>query len=179
MEDSDPFRRLDLSNLHSLCPTLSENWAGFVAEASAVCLEHNGHVNGAEMSLSGDEEGRLELRWKQPEKTAHNSHADLQDAVEHGASGIACGLASMISDQPGLLRSVKGTGFDYWLGEDDDLLFQKKERLEISGILSGSESDIRSRRKRKLEQIERTNRHLPGLVIVVEFSQPVSEVARK
>jgi hypothetical protein len=35
-------------------------------------------------------------------------------------------------------RACKGTGFDYWLGDEDDDLFQWKARLEISGILKGT-----------------------------------------
>jgi hypothetical protein len=34
-------------------------------------------------------------------------------------------------------RSRKGTGFDWWLGTEDNL-FQGKVRLEVSGILRGT-----------------------------------------
>ena len=57
-------------------------------------------------------------------------------------------------------RSVKrkGFGFDFWLNSIDekDILFQRKARLEVSGIRQGSESIIQSRVNMKLKQISQT-----------------------
>jgi len=76
-------------------------------------------------------------------------------------------------------RSRKGTGFDYWMGDESALPFQNKARLEISGIRKGGESDIKTRVKQKLKQTNQSDGKLPAYVIVIEFGRPVAEVRRK
>jgi hypothetical protein len=72
-------------------------------------------------------------------------------------------------------RSVKGLGFDYWLGDkDDDELFAGKARLEVSGILSGSRSQAQARVRQKREQMKPSDRLAPGYVAVVEFGTPIA-----
>ena len=69
--------------------------------------------------------------------------------------------------------SVKGTGFDFWLGTKGETgnLFQRKARLEVSGILNGNPSQVKARVKTKLKQISPTDKlSYPGFVSVVEFS---------
>jgi len=79
-----------------------------------------------------------------------------------------------------ILSSRKSGGFDYWLGERGDPLFQKKARLEVSGILSGKRSDIRARIKQKREQTTASDHlSLPAYIIVVEFSTPTAQVETK
>jgi hypothetical protein len=75
-------------------------------------------------------------------------------------------------------RSRKGTGFDYWLGEEDGLLFQGKIRLEVSGILIGGGSAVSSRIKQKTHQVRREP-NLPAFVAVVEFGTPKARVVAK
>jgi hypothetical protein len=79
-------------------------------------------------------------------------------------------------------RSVKGTGFDYWLGNKDydGLPFQKgTSRLEVSGILTGTKTQIDSRIKQKKDQIAPTDHIARGYVAVVEFGIPVARVEVK
>jgi hypothetical protein len=106
---------------------------------------------------------------------ARRSHNDLQEATERGAYGIAilivCDLTGMVVVE----RSKKGPGFDYWLGdEDDDLLFAGKARLEVSGILSGSRSQVQARVRQKKEQVKPSDHLAPGYVAVVEFGTPTA-----
>jgi len=76
-------------------------------------------------------------------------------------------------------RSPKETGFDYWLGKkDDNFPFQEKARLEVSGILKGSISQINQRLKEKMEQTKQSDDlNLPAYVIIVEFSTPICKIA--
>jgi hypothetical protein len=77
-------------------------------------------------------------------------------------------------------RSKKGPGFDYWLGEnDDDLLFAGKARLEVSGILSGSPTQIETRVRQKKAQVKPSDNLAPGYVAVVEFGNPTAHVEVK
>jgi hypothetical protein len=58
-------------------------------------------------------------------------------------------------------------------------LFQRKARLEVSGIRKGSESIIQSRVKMKLEQISPSDTLSPGYVCVVEFGTPRTRIIEK
>jgi hypothetical protein len=60
-----------------------------------------------------------------------------------------------------------------------DTLFQRKARLEVSGIRKGSESIIQSRVKMKLEQISPSDTLSPGYVCVVEFGTPRTRIIEK
>ena len=70
------------------------------------------------------------------------THNDLQDATEAGACGLAILLVQLFVGYTVVERSVKGTGFDYWLGSENDALFQNKARLEASGILRGDQNGV-------------------------------------
>jgi thiamine pyrophosphate-dependent enzyme len=59
-------------------------------------------------------------------------------------------------EESAALMSRKGTGFDWWLGNEDNL-FQGKARLEISGILRGSRKRINARIKARIEQIRQSD----------------------
>ena len=78
-------------------------------------------------------------------------------------------------------RSRKGTRFDYLLGTKDSPgpYLQKKACLEVSGIRQGTDANIDSRVKEKLNQIRRSDIMLPGYVVVVEFGAPKAKVIEK
>jgi hypothetical protein len=63
--------------------------------------------------------------------------------------------------------------------EENELIFQDKARLEVSGILEGSDSLIRSRVRQKKDQTKVSDGQLPAYVIVVEYSKPVTQVVRR
>jgi len=80
-------------------------------------------------------------------------------------------------------RSIKGRGFDFdfWLGSisNPHQLFQRKARLEVSGIRNGSETALQSRVNIKLKQITPLDPVVPGYVSVVEFGTPRSRIVEK
>jgi len=105
------------------------------------------------------------------------TYNDTQEATEWGATAISFLIIKNCTPFTVIERSYKKTGFDYWLGYINDPLFQKKAKLETSGILKESVTNtVKSRVKMKMEQIRKTNNTIPGYVIVVEFSKPFSEV---
>ena len=76
--------------------------------------------------------------------------------------------------------SRRGTGFDYWLGAASAGTFQRKARLEVSGIRQGNDRVVRTRVWQKLQQTDRSDAvQLPAYVIVVEFGRPLAEVQEK
>ena len=73
----------------------------------------------------------------------------MQEATEWGACGVAILVVNQVTGKVVIERSKKGTGFDYWLGDNDDgdsLPFANSARLEVSGILTGTKAQIASRR---------------------------------
>ncbi len=70
-------------------------------------------------------------------------------------------------------RARKRSGVDYWLGSGKQL-FQKSARLEVSGILRGDATQVRSRVKEKHSQTKQSDQtRLPAIVVVVEFGAPM------
>ena len=69
------------------------------------------------------------------------------------------------------------------VGPDDGeeaLPFQSSARLEVSGILNGTESQFATRVKQKLKQTEVSDRtKLTAYAVVVEFGQPQAEVGER
>ena len=77
-------------------------------------------------------------------------------------------------------RSRKGTGFDYWLGLKDDILFQHAARLEVSGIRQGNGKQVEARVSQKRKQTEQSKGlRIPAYVVVVEFGTPVAVVVKQ
>jgi hypothetical protein len=167
---------LALDELKQGMPALSAAACGYMAEAGAVCLHQNGHPCPVDLCVDGEYDERYELRWPEVTQEALNSHNDPDAAAEFGAYGVAMLLIPRISDYTAIERSRKGTGFDYWLRTKDDVLFQSKARLEVSGIFSGDEKALKARCVVKLKQCAKTNEHLPGYVVVVEFGSPKARV---
>ncbi|PZD73107.1 hypothetical protein C1752_02748 [Acaryochloris thomasi RCC1774] len=110
-------------------------------------------------------------------------NADREVATEYGAYGIAALVMPYLTNLTVIERSVKGKGFgfDFWLGSIDSAGggFQRKARLEVSGIRRGAEAVIQSRVNIKLRQISPSDTAAPGYVSVVEFSTPRVHVVEK
>ena len=107
-----------------------------LAEAAGVCLEEQEHSSPKTMKISGEAKGEAQLKWENTTDQMRRCWNDDEVATEHGAYGIATLLVPQISNLEVVERSKKGTGFDYWLGSgtEDEPLFQKKARLEVSGF---------------------------------------------
>jgi len=96
--------------------------------------------------------------------------------------GIAFMLIRQLTQFTVIERSRKGTGFDYWLGSEDEageLPFQNKVRLEVSGIRKADDSRVRARIKQKIEQTNPSDGEFPAYIIIVEFSRPLSFIVEK
>lgn len=173
-------------SLESLCKGSSGITPAFgtsLAEAASVCLESQQHQAGVELStefgpvqsILGDPKATFALHWVPTTEQIRKCWSAEEVATEIGAYGIAALLVQALTGKSVLERSRKGTGFDYWIGtENDDSLFQTKTRLEVSGIRAGTIATIMGRLHRKLEQTKRSDAGIPALVIIVEFSRPCS-----
>lgn len=169
-------KKLDLRILENGFSTgLSVRNGGFLAEAASVCLYNHSHPSEVHFPVEGNMRENYQLCRLVIDELVINSYADIDEAAQFGAMGIA---VMLMYDQKGwkVKRSWKGTGFDYWVGEqNDDYPFQNFLRLEVSGDFRGSNADLKNRLKRKLNQTTRSDSlNLSACAIIVEFSNPTS-----
>lgn len=172
--------QLDLNHLgRSSIPGVSPRLGAVLAEAAGVRLESQGHAQGAELRVRGDVNRAYRVVWPAITDHSRRSWGDDQEATEYGASGIAILLVELETPYSVIERSIKMTGFDYWLGDASDVTFQRKARMEVSGIRQGDRRLVRARGSEKLNQTKASDAEygdLPAYVIVVEFGVPLAEV---
>ena len=124
------------------------------------------------------------LNWQLASEQAHRIW-QYNRATEWGAEGIAVLLAERETPYTVIEAGIQLTGIDYWLGDESDDTFQRKARLEVSGIRQpgdhiASDNLITQRVNDKLRQTNQSDdTQLPAYVIVVEFGRPVAEVHEK
>lgn len=134
------------------------------------------------MKIDGDFSSEYSVIWESPTSRAKCCYGDEEEATEYGASGVAILLLDMETGLVVIERARKGTRFDYWLGtrEFRGPYFQRKARLEVSGIRQGNDSEFRSRVRQKEEQISGSpDKALPAYIVVVEFGAPRARVMKK
>ena len=167
---------LNLNDLQNSCTLSPVRCAAFV-EAASICLEHLEHQQEIELKVEGDYSNQFLLSWETTNPNTSDSYI-IEEAIEDGAYGIAISVIYRLTPYQVIKQSFRGSGFDYWLGEkDNSVLFQEKARLEVSGILKGTTSQINQRLKEKLVQTKKSdNFSLPAFVIIVEFSNPLVKI---
>ena len=174
-------KAMSLAALAVGMPGLTAASGQTLAEAAAVCLESRKHQTGVRLQRTGMMREDLHVEWQPVDEQNRRCYADMQEATERGACGVAI---LVVREATGLVvveRSKKGTGFDYWLGDKDHdgLPFEGVSRLEVSGILIGTQTQIDARIKQKKEQMKPTDQIAPGFVAVVEFGTPIARVENK
>lgn len=180
MITGDEIRELIFSELEKGMPGIPPECGKCLVQAASVCLEDQEHGSGVQLDVDGDFSEEFRLVWNATTDRMRRFWADLEVATEQGAYGIAALLISHLTGMTIFERSRKGTGIDFWLGSEGDILFQKKARLEVSGIRKGGETEIRTRLKEKKEQNKRSDgTSLPAYVIIVEFGEPCSTVVKR
>ncbi len=172
---------LDLNDLgDGSIPAITPALGNMLAEAGVVCLQSQGHVPGVLLLLRGYSSNSYSLTWSPITVQALRAWNDLEYTTEHGAVAIAVLLAKQTIGYEVIESSLRGTGFDYWLGDVSGGVFQRKARLEVSGIRIGNDSRVRSRVREKLKQTNQSDDlQLPAYVVVVEFGRPLAEVQKK
>ncbi len=154
---------------------ISAVYGSFLAEAASHCLHFNEHPNPLPISVSGHVCVSGSLEWCHVTKSSERTWADLPEATEYGAYGVAIVVALPLTKKGRVERSAKGTGIDYWLGDggDRDGIFQRTARLEVSGILKGDKPKIAARLDEKLAQTKQSEAMgLPAYVAIVDFGGP-------
>ena len=173
---------IDLKEISNGFPGLSQVSGQHLFESCVVCLTRQNHSNtGTTLEIKGDSSINSTLVWDNVfDDQLDRTWKDQFYATEHGAVCIAILLALKLTDYTIVEKSARKNGFDYWLGKKDDILFQKKARLEISGIFNGSEKDINKRYNVKVKQTEQSDAlKIPAYIGIVEFSKPIANFGAK
>lgn len=170
---------IDLNELANGLPAITPAFGKAIAEAGGVCLESQGHSQGKRLEVKGDYTNEYQLLWPEIDEQTTRCWNDPEVATEYGAVAIAVLLARKEIGFSVIERSRKGTGFDYWLGEENVAPFHNKARLEISGIRVGNEKTIRSRVNQKIMQTDKSDGALPAYIVVIAFGQPLAEMRAK
>ncbi|MFH1268437.1 MAG: hypothetical protein ABIK89_22170 [Planctomycetota bacterium] len=177
-----PIGTLDLSRLGETpqMPGLTRPAAQYLADAAAVCFDECGHREPILLTVTGWRSREYHVVCPETTDQKRRTHNDPQEATEVGACAVAISVIHDVAGFAVVERSRKGTGFDYWLGDDDPHPFQKKARLEVSGILHGTENDVEQRVKKKCLQTKRSDyTRLDAFVVVVEFGHPMAKVVKR
>jgi hypothetical protein len=172
---------MDISVLNAGFPGISPEWGASLAQAASVSLEVRGHAPPKVCHVDGSIQGVHTLVWPAVTNQIRRTWGDLDEAVEHGAYGMAALLVAAHTELEVVERSRKGTGFDYWLGpkgENSDL-FQRTARMEVSGIGSGGAGTVSAREKEKMKQTSVSDGALPAYIVIVEFGTPRARVVVK
>jgi len=152
----------------------------FIAQGLAVCLDSHSHLSGVELKVKGDFSEAFNVYWDKPDDLVKLGWANLKVATEHGAYAIAVLLIRKLTRFTVIETACNGTGIDYWLGHRSNLPFQRKSRLEVSGIYRESPTNtVKGRVRQKLDQAEQSDGLLPAYIVVVEFSKPESLVTKR
>lgn len=169
--------RLDINEISQGLPGLSTVSGKHLYEGCVVCLTRHRHKNSDTVfNVYGDNEINYSLIWDNIfDDQLDRTWADQFYATEQGAVCLAILLALNLTDYTIIEKSARRNGFDYWLGQKGDVLFQKKARLEISGIFDGKEKDVRKRYQIKVRQTNISDSlNLPACIGIVEFSNPMA-----
>lgn len=169
---------LDLSELAEGVPALSQSHLVCLAEAACVELGKHKHANPVQMQVRGGNHKIYKLYGFPITDAMRRTYADPGECTEFGACGIAILVLLKETHYTIVERSYVRTGYDYRIGQQGDFLFQQTARLEISGIHAGTAQEVSRRTRKKIKQTSVSdNTQMPAVIIVVEFSVPMIEVA--
>ncbi|SRR5258707_9330914 len=169
--------QINLEEITKGFPGLTPAQGSTILEACIVTLYRMGHKPGTKLHIRGERTGEIILSWKKKVTSQiQRAWKDQEEATEMAAIGISILLALAFTDYTVVERSIKTTGFDYWLGVQEagsSDIFKKMARLEISGIFNGDDGVLDRRVKLKIDQTKQSDAtRLPAFVFVIEFSKP-------
>lgn len=174
---------IELREIEKGLPGITEITGKHLYEACAISLYRHSH-NPIETDLTlfqNNDEIKVKLNWEDIfTEQLDRSWKDQYYATEHAAICISILLALKLTDYTVIERSARFNGFDYWLGEKGDLLFQKKARLEISGIFQDNVKTLNARYNVKVKQTKASDGLvIPAYIGIVELSSPMAKFGKR
>lgn len=165
---------LFLDNIKSGHSGITATEGAVLVENAVVAMHKAQHKSPLSMTLSGMNTQPCNIEWNtNVSEQMLRTHADEEVNTERAAVCMSVLLTKELTGLTILQRSCKGTGFDYWLSDNDTSYFPKAI-LEVSGIASETQGNTLSRRiEVKKQQIEKSkDLGLPGYISIIEFSTP-------
>lgn len=178
----NPPKMIDLESLADGNPVITANAVGFYVENCMVCFENQKHKSGVQLKLILDNiEEKATFNWSRSiTQQILNAYRDLRRATDHASCAIALLLLREFTQYQAIEQANIGTTIDYYLSpkstENDKLIFNSSAYLEVSGILQENPGNTIDQRIRSKRNRLKTNRDLPVIIIVLEFSQPWSKM---
>lgn len=173
---------LDLVSIKNGLPGMHKDSCTHYYSACMTTLHRSGHQDGVSLQLDGDRKENLSLHWEDYyDESIDRTWKEINYCTDHAAVCVSCMLAINETDYTIIERSCKGDGFDYWLGNKDDILLSRVARLEISGILKENTTNtVEKRLKIKIKQTEQSDDScLPAYISIVEFGEPKAIFKKK
>ena len=169
--------KLNLSDIKQGLPGVSSVEGANLYENCIVELHRHGHLSPTILKVSADNDINLSIIWEDVfNSQLDRTYSDRQSSIERSAVCVSILLALRLTDYTIIERSRKGTGFDYMLGYKDDVYYNPKARLEISGISEETRSNTLNKRfeqkSRQTDVSDSTN--MPAYISIVEFKTPQS-----
>lgn len=172
---------INITDIRKGLPGISSVAATHLYESFEVCMHSSGHQETATLKMAGLTDKDIKIHWEdEVDEQIARTYADMAYTTEHGAICLSVMLTTALTPYTIIERSRKGTGVDYWLGSKDSILFQKKARLEISGILKGDDALMKSRHHAKTRQTDKSDgQSITAYISVIEFSRPKALFTKK
>ena len=174
---------IDLVEIQKGFEGLTQISGAHMLEGCIVTLWFHDHKSNLELTLLGKISKKLKLAYPEEKKTLQlaNTWRDKREATELAAACIGILLAWKLESLEVTERAASPEGVDYWLGTSGDgIMFQRKARLEVSGILKGTNADMEYRYKQKCIQSKPSDgSKLPAFISVTEFSKPVAKFQQR
>ena len=170
-----------LDDLEKGLPTLTSRNGAQLAEMALFCLRRKPHESGVTTCAADGTEVDCQIDWGLTlDERSSGSYGDLEEVTEYGATALAILYSLKLTGQNTVQRSAKGNGFDYWVGDynnSDAPPFQHFARLEISGLMTANQAQVKRRYREKRQQISISDHMLtPRIVFIMEFSAPMTAV---
>lgn len=160
---------------------ITPNLGGYMCDSAVACLHRQYHNREVLLHIkTNDEEHLLKLIWTtEVNKQLLVSTNDNDVSADYGAMAIALLLIQTFTEYRYFERSQKGTGVDFWLSENADML-EFTARLEISGIhQEKGRNTLRTRLNQKKKQVRLSaDSELPVYICITEFHKPQSILFR-
>lgn len=155
-----------------------------LTEHCICALEHNDHISGCRITVSGINFTNFTINW-----TTKINKAGYQNTnvfIERGALALSFFLCVQFTGYTVIQQAQIGTGVDYWLGYDKehnqyDPKNFLRARLEVSGINNETnKNNIARRLRNKKSQTAKSDaKRLPAFISIIEFASPKAHFEEK
>lgn len=171
--------QIDLADFSALGTGFHASAASHHGACATVCLRHHWPKGAVALTCqSKTREIKFHVRPLRVTQAMRRTYADLDEATQFGACGMALLLAARELGARFVSRQVKGTAFDYFVAPpgvpavDPMDPFANCWALETTGILTGTASQVQQRIKEKRDRLVKAGMAYPSMIAVVEFSEP-------